>query len=488
MYYNNKIIKLRDGKRLELKYDNWDDYGFKTYFIAEFIDEFKKKQKLGNLGIGMKSLDTKQVKTTYVYLNDTSERLSSEFFSLGTEEFYKNLNKLNKKDKMAILKKLNDVVADKKKLDEVKDEECLKISLMRSITYNEIYGRFTRIIDEDKELNEYSFNIDYEGDTLEFKVKPYSRIPSNIHAIIGSNGSGKTSLLKQILENYNDNSEFDSENSSINNNYNNEFDRENSPVNLVYCSFSIFDTINNKKYMNNEKINIISVSDNSKKINEEVCDIYLKAFKNCQKSNKKKLLDKMYQILSENPSIKELNLENYNDPKDAIENFKKFSSGHKIIVLTITKLVEIMEEKTLLIFDEPELHLHPTLLSSLVTALSSLLKDRNGMAILATHSPIILQELSNRCIYKISTIDGIKQYRRVDKNTLGESIDILTRDVFSYEIDKTGFFKKLNDDVIKYETIEKLIEKYEGKLGSEAVAIASALYYLKEGSTNEKNS
>ena len=50
--------------------------------------------------------------------------------------------------------------------------------------------------------------------------------------------------------------------------------------------------------------------------------------------------------------------------------FRKLSSGHKIVLLTITKLVEKVEEKTLILVDEPEAHLHPPVLSAFVRALS----------------------------------------------------------------------------------------------------------------------
>ena len=47
---------------------------------------------------------------------------------------------------------------------------------------------------------------------------------------------------------------------------------------------------------------------------------------------------------------------------EARKLFRKLSSGHKIVLLTITRLVETVEEKTLVLLDEPEAHLHPPLL------------------------------------------------------------------------------------------------------------------------------
>lgn len=46
-----------------------------------------------------------------------------------------------------------------------------------------------------------------------------------------------------------------------------------------------------------------------------------------------------------------------------------------------------------MLIDEPEGHLHPPLLSAFVRALSELLVNRNGVAIIATHSPVVLQEV-----------------------------------------------------------------------------------------------
>jgi len=72
----------------------------------------------------------------------------------------------------------------------------------------------------------------------------------------------------------------------------------------------------------------------------------------------------------------------------ALKKIQLMSSGHAIVLLTITRLVATVEEKTLVLIDEPESHLHPPLLSAFIRALSELLYDRNGVSIIATHSPV----------------------------------------------------------------------------------------------------
>jgi hypothetical protein len=40
----------------------------------------------------------------------------------------------------------------------------------------------------------------------------------------------------------------------------------------------------------------------------------------------------------------------------ALSLFNKLSSGHKVVLLTTTRLVETVEERTLVLLDEPEAH------------------------------------------------------------------------------------------------------------------------------------
>ena len=99
----------------------------------------------------------------------------------------------------------------------------------------------------------------------------------------------------------------------------------------------------------------------------------------------------------------------------AIRLFKLLSSGHAIVLLTITRLVELVEERSLVLIDEPEGHLHPPLLSAFVRAVSDLLIQRNGVAIVATHSPVVLQEVPKACVWLLSRSGPVS---RVDRPQL----------------------------------------------------------------------
>lgn len=92
---------------------------------------------------------------------------------------------------------------------------------------------------------------------------------------------------------------------------------------------------------------------------------------------------------------------NCNDTTEIDKFFVKLSSGHMIIILSLTALCASIYEKTIVFIDEPETHLHPPLLATYIRTLSFLLRKRNAIAIIATHSPIVLQEVPKSCVTKV---------------------------------------------------------------------------------------
>ncbi|MBZ9762908.1 ATP-binding protein [Mesorhizobium sp. CA8] len=146
------------------------------------------------------------------------------------------------------------------------------------------------------------------------------------------------------------------------------------------------------------------------------------------------------------------------------------------MLLTITRLVELVDERTLVLLDEPEGHLHPPLLSAFIRALSDLLVKRNGVAIVATHSPVVLQEVPQSCAWKLRRSGRVSVAERPSIETFGENVGILTREVFGFEVTKSGFHQMLDSAVnqrgLGYDAV---LEHFGGQLGAEARAIVQAL-------------
>ncbi|MBE0600201.1 MAG: ATP-binding protein, partial [Firmicutes bacterium] len=173
---------------------------------------------------------------------------------------------------------------------------------------------------------------------------------------------------------------------------------------------------------------------------------FIESLKNCVANRSKyERWTRAIEVLESDPvfeaaKIKKLvNLNSSKEQSNCEKTFGRLSSGHKIVLLTITRLVESVEEKTLVLLDEPETHLHPPLLSSFIRALSELLINRNGVAILTTHSPVVLQEVSKDCVWKLSRFGSLSKAERPTIETYGENVSRLISEVFELEVTRSGF-------------------------------------------------
>jgi predicted ATPase len=164
----------------------------------------------------------------------------------------------------------------------------------------------------------------------------------------------------------------------------------------------------------------------------------------------------------------------------AREVFRGLSSGHKIVLLTVTRLVESVEERTLVLIDEPEAHLHPPLLSAFVRALSELLINRNGVAIIATHSPVVLQEVPRECVWRLRRSGDAVAAERPQIETFGENVGTLTHEVFGLEVTDSGFHRMIADVVGAHHSYDEVLAAFNGSIGSEGRALVQALLATRD--------
>jgi hypothetical protein len=170
--------------------------------------------------------------------------------------------------------------------------------------------------------------------------------------------------------------------------------------------------------------------------------------------------------------------------KRASRLFRNLSSGHKIVLLTTTRLVETVEERTLVLLDEPEARLHPPLLSAFVRALSDLLVNRNGVAVIATHSPVVLQEVPKRCAWKIRRTGRQIDAERPELETFGENVGVLTREVFGLEVTESGFHRLIREAIADRAFVD-VVQQFGGELGDEARALVRAFIAARDSGSSE---
>ena len=357
-------------------------------------------------------------------------------------------------------------------------------SLLRFVTSRTVVGQFRRMAHGDAKLTPFSFSYEPPGNPpLDFAVDPKSPIPSNIHVLIGRNGVGKTHLLNNLTQAVLGDDEQCRGTFRLSERGNNG-----SFANLISVSFSAFDDLkvppDRKSEIDEIGFSFIGLrrSNGELKPKEELVKEFISSLNECQVGTRKKRWEHMIERLQSDPVFRAAQLESMfshdsSEGKANIENiFGRLSSGHKIVLLTLTRLIEKVEERSLVLIDEPEAHLHPPLLSAMTRALSDLMAMRNGVAIIATHSPVVLQEVPKSCVWILRRILTEANAERPAIETFAENIDTLSREVFQLELVQSGYHHILARLRAQENSYEDAIEEIEGHLGAEGRAVLRAMY------------
>lgn len=488
-----------------LTQSNWDDYSFKTTFHVALYNSDGIKVELGTTKIGYLN---QQHGWTSEKLDDKFTELGETFFSLGQDvEFYRKIYcELSGDEALSLLDSLNDVVHKEKLFDAVQDEPVFRNSLMRNVSRSVIHDQFRRVLSGRPELTEFHFVYEDVGDDrraavkLAFKVDPRSLPSSNVHVLIGRNGVGKTTILNDMVElllskttgrphrghflvpqAYTLDAEMPE-------------DYFSSVVSVSFSAFDPFlfpaDQPDRSKGVAYFYVGMQSSKNNATnrppKTIEELKTDFINSLDSCfsQPTKQARWLQAI-KLLESDSNFEDMDLGRLAElPKDealikAGLLFSRMSSGHSIVLLTTTKLVDTVEEKTLVLMDEPESHLHPPLLSAFTRAVSELLQDRNGVAIIATHSPVVVQEVPRLCVWKLTRSRTEGRSDRPERETFGENAGILTREIFGLEVSKSGYHAVLQSAVDEGGTFESILAAYKGQLGFEAQAILQKMLAVR---------
>lgn len=188
-----------------LHVDRWDDYSFITMFYLSLHDESGNLHEIGNVKIGFQG----QVigKPTYTTLGHAFQALPNGYFSVGQDvEYYQKIFNLSDSIKNKILESLKDIAYSTEAMAIAETEAVFKTSLLRGVSLSVIKGQFTRVIEGKNPLTNFKFKFlrpateKMSGIELIFNVEIDEKPSTNIHAIIGRNGVGKTTLLNGMIE------------------------------------------------------------------------------------------------------------------------------------------------------------------------------------------------------------------------------------------------------------------------------------------------
>lgn len=483
--------------------DNWNDYGFVTLYKLSIKFRGKGSKVIGGVRIGhfdMGSDRNEDFFRTDERLPRRFEGLSEDYFSLGLDDkYYESLSKLSDNDRISILTALRDVAYDYSTdlVERVWHMRVFTDSLMRDVRHpgpelerlHLIARGRARVVDFQWD---YTPSIPegsgYEPPTLSFRASPASLPPSNVHALIGRNGVGKTSMMRAMADGVATGTievtQFTARTAQL-------------TPNVVLVSFSAFDDLLHHPDAP-ARFAYIGLRDSEEpqrlKTSEDLSEEFAKSLATARIGARRSRWEQILATLSYPESgflddyagdIDDL-LSEGSDRRfnaAAVRLFAPLSSGHKIALLALTRLVQEVTERTVVFIDEPEAHLQPPLLSAFIHALSDFLSEVNGMAVVATHSPVVLQEVPKSCVYKLRRYGNVLTAERPLMETYGENVSALTHEAFGLESTATGFYAALAKEVDGGRSYQEILAGFES-LGSEARGLLRVLTSRRDGRTS----
>lgn len=484
--YKANYYQYRDT--IVLVKDNWDDFGYHTLFHCAYVSPDGEVLKLSTIKIAKKGMETSEY--IYNYLPNEFDKLDNEYFSVWeSAKTYEKVFQLGKKLGINIFERLNDIAYDLKLYKQIENEDVFSQSFLRGISSHSIKKQFHRIAEKGELLSPYSFKYHTKSfsEDMSFDIRPNSNPPTNIQAVIGRNGVGKTHLIKTMIENiclwYEDKNEgfiYDEEESDF--------------FEGVLCiSFSPFDDLNiDPKYLRSgmrfdylgihEKSktnNNVAEKNEEKTLDDITKDCFVSHFASVSlREEATKEFKDLIQIIQDEYSDKTINeiseileINDFKAQSERMEFFDNLSSGHKEVLSILAFCTDRLAEKSILFIDEPENHLHPPLLALLIRALSIILINRNSVALIATHSPVVLQNIPAKCVWVLERQGNYSSFRRPRYETFGGNIGTLTSDVFGYTAEKCGFYKYLQQLAADCSSYEEALEKLEGEVGDEGRSV-----------------
>lgn len=455
---NHKIPEVFPSFVLALN-EGWNDFSIVSEYALFFYHDIQNCTLIGRLKI----IHFEDIKTPNV-IPANFNQLDNSFCSLGQEyRFYENIKGIFGDSFKNILWAIQDTaffpIIEEKfeqnnnfKQSLIRDDNAER--LMREVKYK-IYGITSNKLYSFK----YKFQPKFAENELEvdFDFDNSSNIPNRIYAIIGKNGTGKTQLVTTLPL------DISKKNDS---NFTPKTPLFSKVIAVSYSSFDRFEIPKSTAEFNYVYCGL--KDENGKRLEDD--ELILRFQKSYEKISEQSRIQIFLDTLGafiDSTLIREFI--NYKIEIGEYEiNYGKFveiinilSSGQSILILIITEIIANIRYDSLLIYDEPETHLHPNAISQLINTIYGLSRIFQSYCIIATHSPIIVQELLSKNVYVVQREGTHASIRKPSKETFGENLSTIIEEIFgNREIPKQ--FKIILSDLIKkgmtYEDVLKEIE------------------------------
>lgn len=155
-------------------------------------------------------------------------------------------------------------------------------------------------------------------------------------------------------------------------------------------------------------------------------------------------------------------------------SIQALSSGQRLFAYLVLNVLGAIKRNSLILIDEPELFLHPSLEVQLVEMLKKILNKFNSRAVLATHSVSIVREIPSDCVHVLERTKDHLVIKRPPFQTFGGDVQRIASYVFGDKSVSKPFEKWISDR-LKQVDARELIESLEGQINEELIIQIQAM-------------
>jgi predicted ATPase len=473
-----KIVVTPKGARavvpemptFELRQIMWNDAGFMTTYDVNLRVPGEKLVEVGYAKIMRLGL----LEQEFALAPGEVDRLSSEHCALGQSfTYYERLAELENSLGSQFLRRIRDVVVSPSRLRRFKSSDLFKLSLIRE-------GRAVRAMEDAPKLfdvkgarqssklpRQFRASIPL-GDTpvnLRLDFRDLSAgAPCRVAALVGDNGTGKSAILRSLAASAVQANDKERKDSAIQT-------MDDDPVavdfaRVITISYGAFDE---HSILREESVREQDSESGTATPASSIPRYFYRGLRSWGSTGESRLKstheieDELWQALTSITDERRYKafldavalLRGATDfPSDVLKELlaksptrialTHLSSGQMIVLNVLVSLIAYLEPGSLVLIDEPEVHLHPPLTSALMRGIATSLAIFESVAIVATHSSVVVQELPSRNVRVLRRIENQTIVRPPEIETYGESLSAIDRHVFGLAGVPTNYMKVLH--------------------------------------------
>lgn len=473
-----KSIKVPKGDFI-LVQDEWGDYGYHTQFRLHYYDGVNTNY------IGKVKIARNADKITII--PDVFESLGDDYLSLGTSlDYYKDLLDVCGENSENILESLRDTAWNQAISTKFESKSVYINSIIRdnSAIRAKRFGKAVIIGEAYSDDFDFSYTGQIPGaestTSVRIEFSDDDDLPGRIVGIVGKNAVGKTQFLASLardLVQIQKTSRNEARNKDIR--FGGMRPIFTRVITVSYSAFDRFDRPKDKGITSYRYCGIRSSKNELSKLDLEA------RFK----ENVIRIIDmgrepqfkRFMNLIFDQESIVELEANESGGDAHFNEYLSALSSGQAIYAHFVASIISWIQPKSLIIFDEPETHLHPNAVANLFNSFSKILEQFDSYGIVATHSPVVIQEIPSKHVIQFIREDNITRAIPLNMESFGESISNITRHIFE-TIEIPNLYKKHLKRISKRYTYEECL-----KLFSQSLSFSAKSFLISQYMQNEEH-